>query len=170
MFSSKKKNDYLYLPLDTADQLPKMSQPSLDQGLYQAAAVEDLRDERSLPDPGANPNVERFEYISALQAAARRGSVELVQLLLDRCVQIDAQGGYHCSALIRAAQYGNLDIMRLFVNVKANLGLRGIYDTALAVSRDKYHGDVVQVLLTTDVIEWRPGNVDLDRRFQFRFG
>lgn len=169
MFSSKKKNDYLYLPLDTADQLPKMSQLSLDQGLYQAAAVEDLRDERSLPGPGENPNVERFEYILAPRAAARRGSVELVQLLLDRGVQIDAQGGYHCSALITAAQYGNLEIIKLLVNVKANLGLRGMYDTALAVSRDKYHEDTVQVLFLAGVIEWRPGNVDLDRQFQFRF-
>jgi ankyrin repeat protein len=60
-----------------------MSQRSLEKGLHQATAEEDFSTARFLLDRGANPNVEGFEYNSALQAAARRESVELVQLLLD---------------------------------------------------------------------------------------
>ncbi|KAJ6120001.1 hypothetical protein N7523_004281 [Penicillium sp. IBT 18751x] len=102
-------------------------------------------------------------------AAARRESVELVQLLLGRGAQIDAQGGYHGSALIGAAQYGNLEILKLLINAKANLDLRGRYGTALAVARDKQHDDVVEVHLAAGATEWRPNNKELDRQFGLRF-
>lgn len=142
-----------------------MSQKELDKNLYQAAAAEDLETARTLLDRGANPNVEGFEYNSALQAAARRQSVELVQLLLDRGAQIDAQGGYHVTALIGAAQYGNLEIVRLLINAKANLNLRGIHGTALAMARDKNHDEVEEVLLRAGATEWRPSKQDLHNHF-----
>ncbi|KAJ5425439.1 hypothetical protein N7465_000509 [Penicillium sp. CMV-2018d] len=146
-----------------------MSKQLLDKDLYQAAAGQNLRTARSLLDRGANPNVEGFEYNSALQAAARRDSVELVQLLLDRGAQVNAQGGYHGSALIAAAQYGNIEIVKLLISAKANLNICGRYGTALAVARDKHHEDVVNVLLRAGATERRPNTEELDKHFGLRF-
>jgi ankyrin repeat protein len=87
---------------------------------------------------------------------------------LDWGAQVDAQGGYHGSALIGAAQHGNLEILKLLVNAKANLDLHRICGTALAVARDEHHEDVVQGLLAAGATEWRPSEQDLDRQFRFR--
>ncbi|KAE8422386.1 ankyrin repeat-containing domain protein [Aspergillus pseudocaelatus] len=136
-----------------------MDQRSLDRELYEASEQGNLESARALLDRGADPNAEGFSWYScALQAAARRTSVELVQLLLDRGANINTAGGYHGSALIGAAQYGNTEIVILLVNAGANLNERGQYGTALAVARDKHFEDVVKILERAGATEWRPDN------------
>ncbi|KAJ0418738.1 ankyrin repeat-containing domain protein [Aspergillus carlsbadensis] len=133
------------------------TQDHLDKELYLASEREDLETARALLARGANPNKRGFGwYDCALQAAARRESVELVQILLDSGAAIDAFGGYHASALCGAAQYGNLEIVNLLVAAGADLDLVGTYGSALAVARQKGFGDVVQVLEAAGARELMP--------------
>lgn len=134
-----------------------MDQRSLDRELYQACEEENLEEARTLLDQGANPNAEGFSWYScALQAAARRTSVELVQLLLNQGAKINTHGGYHGSALLGAAQYGNTEIVILLINAGADLNDRGPFGTALAVARDKDFQEVVEILEKAGAAEWRP--------------
>lgn len=50
-------------------------------------------------------NAEGGEYGTALKAAAYRGYKELVELLLDRGVDVNVKGGKHGTALQAAALY-----------------------------------------------------------------
>ena len=84
-----------------------------------------------------------------------------MQLLLDRGAKINTPGGYHGSALLGAAQYGNTEIVILLVNAGADLNQIGPYGTALAVARDKHFQDVVEILERAGATEWRPGPRDI---------
>ncbi|KAJ5660389.1 hypothetical protein N7507_006840 [Penicillium longicatenatum] len=140
-----------------------MDQRSLDRELYHAAEEGSLENAKVFLDRGASPNAEGFSWYScALQAAARRTNVDLVQLLLDRGAKIDTPGGYHGGALLGAAQYGNTEIVILLMNSGANLNLRGRYGTALAVARDQHFDQVVEILERAGATEWRSGPEDID--------
>lgn len=136
-------------------------QRHLDKELHEAIEMQDLPAAETLLNQGANPNAtDPMWYMPALQAAARRDNVELVQLLLDRGARIDAEGGHHGSALLGAAQYGKLEIVELLIAAGADVDIHGQYGTALAVAKDKGFADVVQVLQNVGATEWRPDPQD----------
>lgn len=58
----------------------------------------------------ANPNLGR-----ALVIAAGRGNIRIVKLLLDHQADVDVRGGVYGSAMLEAAHYGQVDVMKLLL-------------------------------------------------------
>jgi ankyrin repeat protein len=87
--------------------------------------------------------------VSPLIAAARRGSIENVRLLLERGVDVNATArGSGNTALMEAVLYGRLDAVQLLLEKGAdpNLSSRGF--TALSLATSRGHKKIVEALRT----------------------
>ena len=88
--------------------------------------------------------------VDALQAASRDGNKEVVQLLLDKDANVNAQGGFYGNALQGACALwgGNKEVVQLLLDKDANVNAQGgQYGNALQAALQGGHKEVVQLLL-----------------------
>jgi ankyrin repeat protein len=112
-----------------------------------AASWNDLEGVRAALDDGVDPNKKGAE---ALRTAARKGSIEIVRLLLDHAADPRSEpwGGGH-TVLGAAADSGNPDLIELLIRHGADVNQREEYDSAPLLTA-AYSGSVpvLQVLLS----------------------
>ena len=124
-----------------------------DKQLLEAVSLGRTHEVRLLLDAGANPNIRTEDERTVLFVAVKAGHadvVDVVQLLLDGGLDINAQDGWGITALGYAVSYGPADVVRLLlqhganVNVRNDAGQTALHNTVLSYSADV---DVVQALL-----------------------
>ncbi|KAL8371295.1 hypothetical protein RB595_001230 [Gaeumannomyces hyphopodioides] len=86
---------------------------------------------------------------SYLYYACSGGLVETTkQLLLDKRVDVNAQGGFYDSALSAASNAGHTEIVQLLLNAGADANARGgVFGAVLSVASIAGHTEIVQLLL-----------------------
>ena len=100
-------------------------------------------------EAGMNPDVRgKDSDTTALIEASYRGYTEIVQILIDKGADVNAQGDYGYTALIAASAIGHTEIVQILIdkNAKVNEKNNGGY-TALLVASQNGHTKVVQLLL-----------------------
>ena len=84
----------------------------------------------------------------ALQTAAYNDNIDLIQLLLDRGADVNAQGGQYGNALQAAAFCGNIEIIQLLLARGADIHAQGgQYGNALQAATYRGRMGVIQLLL-----------------------
>ncbi|THY37309.1 hypothetical protein D6C98_10763, partial [Aureobasidium pullulans] len=87
-------------------------------------------------------------YGNALQAASAGGHDKIVQLLLDKGADVNAQGGYNGNALYAALAGGHDKIVQLLLDKGADVNAQGgEYGNALQAASAGGHDKTVQLLL-----------------------
>ncbi|KAJ9614126.1 hypothetical protein H2200_002262 [Cladophialophora chaetospira] len=81
-------------------------------------------------------------YGTALEAASRRGNVEMVKLLLESGADVNARDGV---ALVEASRWGHLDVLRLLIEQGADLNARN--GMALVEASANSRMDVLRLLI-----------------------
>lgn len=105
---------------------------------------------RLLLDRSAVVESRRFRT-TALQVASRKGSKELVQMLIDRGESIDAQGEEDDTALQEACSWGNTEIVRTLIQNGADVNIQGgRFGTALHAAADYGDETIVHLLVNAD--------------------
>jgi len=95
---------------------------------------------------GSHP--QSAEHGSSLQDASYGGKQNIVKLLLQEGVDVNAQGGQYGSALYAASAAGHEDIVQLLLNNGADANIRGgKYGTTLQAASSAGHKDIFQLLL-----------------------
>jgi len=86
--------------------------------------------------------------LKPLHVAAWRGHGEVVELLVDKGANLDAQDKLGWTALQRAADNGHGEVVKLLVEKGANLEAQDTYGrTALHLAAQGGHGEVVKLLV-----------------------
>jgi hypothetical protein len=87
-------------------------------------------------------------YGNALQAASRRGHIEMVQILIDAGANVNTQGGFYDNALQAASAGGHIKVVQMLIAAGANVNIQGGYwGTALQAASRRGHIKVVQMLI-----------------------
>ncbi len=86
---------------------------------------------------------------NALQEASGEGYLEIVQILLEKDADIDAQGGYYGTALQAASYGGHLDVVQFLLEQGADINVQGgrYYGNALQAASYGGYLEIVQILL-----------------------
>jgi ankyrin repeat protein len=93
-------------------------------------------------------NVQGGYFGTALQAASRNGSREIVMLLLEKGADINLQGGVYGTALQAASRNGSREIVMLLLERGADINLQGgMYSTALQAASNNENREIVMLLL-----------------------
>ncbi|KAF9063590.1 hypothetical protein BDP27DRAFT_1426756 [Rhodocollybia butyracea] len=110
----------------------------------------------------ADVNVQGGKYGNPLQAAARSGNKNIVQLLLEHKADVNAQGGMFGSALQAAVTSRNKDIVQLLLeHCNADVNAQGgMYGNALQEAVNSGGKDIVQLLLEHKANVNAQGSVD----------
>ncbi len=88
------------------------------------------------------------EYNNALLVALHEGHETVVQLLLDKGVDVNAQGGQYGNALQAASSRGHEKVVQLLLDNGADVNAQGgVYGNALQAASSRGHEKVVQLLL-----------------------
>ena len=116
--------------------------------LHVAGISDNLPAARQLLDLGAIPDIRGGGLGSALQAAAKNGSEDIVRLLLDRGADINAQGGIDGNALQAAVIQGNEATIRLLLDRGTDINAQGgHYGNALLAAAVRGDEVIVRLLL-----------------------
>jgi hypothetical protein len=85
---------------------------------------------------------------NALSWACLRGHTNIVQELLDKGADVNAQGGHYGNALQAASAGGHLDIVQVLLDKGADVNAQGgHYSNALQAASAGGHLDIVQILV-----------------------
>jgi ankyrin repeat protein len=99
-------------------------------------------------DKGADVNPRGRCPVSAVQAAAAGGHMEIVQLLVDSGADVNTQGGLYGSAVQAAAAGGHMEIVQLLVDSGADVNTQGGYrGSAVQAAAERGHMEIVQLLV-----------------------
>jgi hypothetical protein len=113
------------------------------QQQWKREAVEMLLGTGSSGTP--NPTI---KYQSALQAAAKGGSEEVLEKLLEAGADVNSVGGFYGSALAAAAANGRKKIVEMLLEAGADINsVGGIYGTPLQAAAANKQKDLVARLL-----------------------
>jgi ankyrin repeat protein len=87
-------------------------------------------------------------FTTPLQQACFKGNTKLVNRLIKRGANVNAQSGRFCSAIHVAAYYGHVDTVTALLEAGANIDLEGgCFGTALQAAIAGDHDEVVDILL-----------------------
>jgi hypothetical protein len=87
-------------------------------------------------------------FTTPLQQACFKGNTKLVNRLIKRGANVNAQSGKFCSALHVAAYYGHVDTVTALLEAGANVDLEGgCFGTALQAAIAGDHDEVIDILL-----------------------
>ncbi|MBI4511608.1 MAG: ankyrin repeat domain-containing protein, partial [Deltaproteobacteria bacterium] len=100
---------------------------------------------RTLLALGVDPNAPFYDK-GPLSAAAKRGHIQTVRLLLDGGADPDSRAAFGTTALVYAASAGHLDVVRLLVVRGANLNAVGNCDTAWKRATQDGHAKIAAFL------------------------
>ncbi|MCJ1430068.1 hypothetical protein MMC29_007983, partial [Sticta canariensis] len=90
----------------------------------------------------------RGQCDNALQTALSSGHEQVVQLLLDKEANVNAQGGWYGNALQAASSKGHEQIVQLLLKQGADVNSQGgLLGNALQAASSKGHEQIVQLLL-----------------------
>src|SRR6266550_5651673 len=96
----------------------------------------------------AKVSLMRELYGNALQAASYGGHVKIVQILLEKGADVNAQGGPYGNALHGASYKGNSEIVRVLLEQGADVNAQGrYYGNALQAASCQGNNEIVQILL-----------------------
>jgi ankyrin repeat protein len=107
-------------------------------GLYRSA--------KYLLEVGANINGSSPEYPSPLQGACRSGSIEVIQLLIDRGAHVNPLTRRQ-NPLLVAAITGNVEVLCTLLQNGADINATDGVKTALCQASESGHVEIVQILL-----------------------
>jgi len=95
----------------------------------------------------------KYDYGTILHAASAGGHEKIVQILLNKKADVNAQGGAYGTALTAASAGGHEKIVQILLNKKVNVNAQGgdYYGTALAAASSGGHEKIVQILLNEKV-------------------
>ncbi|KAJ7434127.1 hypothetical protein B0H11DRAFT_2258741 [Mycena galericulata] len=110
---------------------------------------------RFLLDKGADVNAEDKEFGTALQVACFKGHTDVVQLLLENCANVNAQGtGAFGNPLQAASVRGNPDVVRLLLERGADVNAKGgRYGSALKAALAMDHTEIADLLRASGASE-----------------
>jgi hypothetical protein len=95
---------------------------------------------------GANVNAQGGFYGHPLQAAARKGVVEIVALLLDAGADVNARADFYGNALHAAAYGGHKAVVALLLEKGADINAHGPWGSVLTAASRRQHEQVVKLL------------------------
>ena len=96
----------------------------------------------------ANPNKKYWRNITALMIAAEKGYCKIVDILISKGAEVNAQDEDGCTALMDAARKGNNDV-KLLIQKRADVNKKGSDGTtALMYAAEYCDKDVVNELIT----------------------
>lgn len=141
--------------------------------LYAASAKGHLEIVQRLLDKGADVNARGGHYGNALQVASKGinekiqlllpddesgdrvydypcgSQYDIVQILLERGAEVNAQGGFYGNALQAASAGGHLDVVQALLKAEADVNAQGgKYSTALCAATENGYQKIVQMLLS----------------------
>ena len=101
-------------------------------------------------------------YGTALHAASLGGHKKIVQTLLDKGVDVNAQGGFYGNALQAASSEGHDQVVQMLLDKGADVNAQGgEYGNALQAASRQGHDEVVQMLLR--IIKQREMSMDFSK-------
>lgn len=119
--------------------------------LKDAIKIGDVKRVAQLLRPGDLQYCGEFDG-TLLHFAARRGTLEIVRLLVENGIDINKKGGsWNCTALTFAALEGKLSIVRFLVEAGSVLDTTRVMANPLLRAAAEGHHDVVEFLLTTSI-------------------
>jgi ankyrin repeat protein len=136
-FQDKWGNSYIFWDRSTRNQVLAIVQTLLDAGAE------------------VNQNLSG-EYGNALHAAAERGNIEVVQILVDVGADVNAYGGKWGSALQAASGMGHKEIVLLLLQAGADVNQQGGEGgNAIQAAANHVQQDIVQILMDAGArINW----------------
>jgi ankyrin repeat protein len=91
---------------------------------------------------------------TALMWASSRGHYSVVELLLAKGANVNAQDGYYGTALQAASRNGHKEIVQILLKNGADVNaLGGIYETARQAASENGHEKIVQILLERGAVD-----------------
>ncbi len=107
---------------------------------------------RKLVDAGGDINGSSLEGVTPLSAAVRGGSVETVDLLIQRHAALDLKDVLHHTPLLWAAEAGKADIVRELAKAGADTGATdSLGRTALMIAAERGSNEVLAALIERGV-------------------
>lgn len=94
-------------------------------------------------------------YYTALQAAVKRNSPTLVGILLEHGADVNLARGRSSTALCAAIREGSIDITKLLVEAKADIGSKCGWPEQLAIQKNRR--DILKILVEHGVVPGRRG-------------
>eukprot|EP00397_Hematodinium_sp_SG-2012_P005607 GEMP01005628.1.p1 GENE.GEMP01005628.1~~GEMP01005628.1.p1 ORF type:complete len:871 (+),score=123.16 GEMP01005628.1:308-2920(+) len=114
-------------------------------GLMEAVCNRDLEAAKTAVKHGANVNINDDKGWNPLRKASRLGDFPMVELLLENGADATAYGQI---AIITAASWGRVDVLRLLLEAKANVGPDSEWEMSpLRVAAQHGHLRVIKLLL-----------------------
>ena len=122
--------------------------PYRESELFKAAAEGDVQTMRTLFDRGDTQPLEHGEVAKALCAAAFKGCESVIELLIDKDVDLNAQEYDGSNALCAASVRGHINIVLRMLDNGADMNIRGRERTTPLISAfGANHWNIVPLLL-----------------------
>src|SRR6266550_1650674 len=92
------------------------------------------------------------ELVEALYAASQGGHKNIVEMVIEKRANVNAQGGQYGNALQAAPHWGHNNIVELLIEKGANVNAQGgFYGNALQAASQGGHKNIVELLLEKGV-------------------